>query len=77
MDVGSVDVFDKSETDSKYQRRSVEVDFVVNHMSHRYYIQVALDISSTTKKAQEVRSLLDSVLPCIASLNRCGCELRR
>lgn len=58
VDVGSVDVFDKSEVDSKYQRKSVEVDFVVNHMSHRYYVQVALDISNTSKKEQEVRSLL-------------------
>ena len=58
VDVGSVDVFDRSKTDSKYQRKSIEIDFVVNHMSHRYYIQVATDISTPSKKAQKVRSLL-------------------
>ena len=39
-------------------RKQLEVDFVINRGSERYYIQSAMTIADTDKKAQEIASLL-------------------
>lgn len=56
VDVGSVEVNGRN---SKGQsvRKQLEVDFVVNQGSQRYYIQVAYDMSSEEKQNQEFYSI--------------------
>lgn len=56
VDVGVVEVNQKS-GDGKNIRKQLEVDFVANLGSQRYYIQVAYDISSKEKQDQEYNSL--------------------
>ena len=56
VDVGIVDVMAKN-VDGKRVRKQLEVDFVVNHGSQRYYIQVAYDMASEEKQTQELNSL--------------------
>lgn len=56
VDVGIVDVFGRDK-EGKRTRKQLEVDFVVNQGSQRYYIQVAYDMESEEKKAQEFNSL--------------------
>lgn len=56
VDVGIVEVFAKN-GDGKTMRKQLEVDFVANRASSRYYIQVAYDMKSEEKKEQELRSL--------------------
>lgn len=56
VDVGVVDVFAK-DAEGKRVRKQLEVDFVVNQGSQRYYIQVAYDMSSEQKQVQELNSL--------------------
>ena len=56
VDVGIVDIFEKN-TEGKRVHKQLEVDFVVNQGSQRYYIQVAYDMASEEKQAQEFRSL--------------------
>ena len=56
VDVGIVEIFGK-EGEGKTTRKLLEVDFVVNQGSQRYYIQVAYDMSSEEKQAQEFNSL--------------------
>lgn len=56
VDVGVVDVFERNK-EGKRTRKSLEVDFVVNLGSQRYYIQVAYDMASEEKQVQELRSL--------------------
>ena len=56
VDVGIVDVFGKDK-DGKSIRKQLEIDFVVNQGSQRYYIQVAYDMTSEEKQAQEFNSL--------------------
>lgn len=55
VDVGVVEIFDKGK-DGKRCRKQLEVDFVVNQGSQRYYVQVAYDMSSEVKQAQEFNS---------------------
>lgn len=57
VDVGIVEqrYVDK---DSKWQRKQLEVDFVVNEGSLRYYIQSALALPDDEKRRQEMESLL-------------------
>ncbi len=57
VDVGIVEqrYVDK---DSKWQRKQLEVDFVVNEGSLRYYIQSALSLPDDEKRRQEMESLL-------------------
>ena len=55
VDVGIVEVFRKNR-EGKTTRKQLEVDFVVNQGSQRYYIQVAYDLSSEEKQAQEFNS---------------------
>lgn len=57
VDVGVVQVPQKDET-GKYVRKSLEVDFVANKGSRRYYIQSALELGTPEKKHQEAQSLM-------------------
>ncbi len=55
VDVGIVDVFAKN-GEGKRIHKQLEVDFVVNRGSQRYYIQVAYDMTSEEKQTQELNS---------------------
>ena len=55
VDVGIVDVFTKN-SEGKRVHKQLEVDFVVNQSSQRYYIQVAYDMTSEEKQTQELNS---------------------
>ena len=57
VDVGEVELVEKNKT-GRYTEKKSEVDFVVNQASKRYYIQSALDMPTSEKKAQEEKSLL-------------------
>lgn len=46
------------DNDSKWQRKQLEVDFVVNEGNQRYYIQSALALPDEEKRKQEMGSLL-------------------
>lgn len=46
------------DNEGKWQRKQLEVDFVVNEGSQRYYIQSALALSDEDKRKQETGSLL-------------------
>lgn len=56
VDVGIVDVY-SNYADGKRVRKQLEVDFVVNQGSQRYYVQVAYDMTSEEKQLQEFYSL--------------------
>ncbi len=56
VDTGIVDMYGKNK-EGKRIRRQLEVDFVVNQESQRYYIQAAYDLASKEKQSQEFRSL--------------------
>ena len=55
VDVGIVEVMEKN-NEGKRIHKQLEVDFVVNQGSQRYYIQVAYDMTSEEKQKQEFRS---------------------
>lgn len=57
VDVGVVE-YHRQEKDGRKTRAQLEVDFVANKGSKRYYIQSALSVDSEEKKAQEINSLL-------------------
>lgn len=57
VDVGVVQ-YNCQERDGRKTRAQLEVDFVANKGSKRYYIQSALSVDSEEKKAQEINSLL-------------------
>lgn len=57
VDVGVVE-YNYQDGNGKKIRTQLEVDFVANKESKRYYIQSALSIDSEEKKAQEINSLL-------------------
>ena len=56
VDVGIVEVYAKN-SEGKTTRKQLEVDFVVNQGSQRYYIQAAYDMASEEKQTQEFNSL--------------------
>ena len=56
VDVGIVEVLAKN-NEGRRVHRQLEVDFVVNQGSQRYYIQVAFDMTSEEKQTQELNSL--------------------
>ena len=56
VDVGIVDVYAINHEEKKRVRKQLEVDFVVNQGSQRYYIQVAYDMTTEEKKTQEFNS---------------------
>lgn len=55
VDVGIVEVNQKN-SEGKNIRKQLEVDFVANMGSQRYYIQVAYDLSTEEKQKQEYNS---------------------
>ena len=55
VDVGIVDVFKKNR-EGKRVHKQLEVDFVANQGSQRYYIQVAYDMTTEEKQTQEFHS---------------------
>ena len=55
VDVGIVEVIEKN-NEGKRIRKQLEVDFVVNQGSQRYYIQVAYDMTTEEKQKQEFHS---------------------
>lgn len=57
VDVGVVEFFDHDEN-GKTIRKQLEIDFVCNLGSKRYYVQSALNIDDDDKKNQELRPLL-------------------
>lgn len=57
VDVGVVEISEKNEN-GNYVRKPVEVDFVANMGSRRYYIQSAFELASSDKIAQERRPLV-------------------
>ena len=57
VDVGVVE-YNTRNSEGKSERRQLEVDFVVNRGSERYYIQSALSIADPAKREQEIASLL-------------------
>ncbi len=56
VDTGIIDLYGKNQ-ERKRVRKQLEVDFVVNQGSQRYYIQVAYDMTSKEKQTQEFYSL--------------------
>ena len=56
VDVGMVEYFYRGEN-QKSKRANLEIDFIANKGSQKYYIQSALSISDDEKREQEVRSL--------------------
>ena len=54
VDVGVVQIAEKSK-DGKVTRKQLEVDFVCNLGSKRFYIQSAFSIPDEEKRAQEIR----------------------
>lgn len=56
VDVGVVEYFYRGE-DGKSKRANLEIDFIANKGSQKYYIQSALTVSDEEKKEQEIRSL--------------------
>ena len=57
VDVGMVEYNGKDES-GKSTRSQLEIDFVVNRGSERYYIQSALSITDPQKRAQEIQPLV-------------------
>lgn len=58
VDVGQLEIRKRTD-DGKQERIRLEVDFVVNHVSQRYYIQSALAILNKEKEEQELQSLVN------------------
>lgn len=56
VDVGMIEAW-KKDKDNHRVRRNLEIDFVANKGSQRYYIQSAFAISDLEKKEQEEASL--------------------
>jgi hypothetical protein len=56
VDVGIIDTIGKNAVGNRVHKQ-LEVDFVVNQGSQRYYIQVAYDMTSAEKQKQEFNSL--------------------
>lgn len=58
VDVGIVEIFTKNK-EGKREKKQLEVDFIVNEGSRRYYIQTALSIPNKEKMEQEQKSLVN------------------
>ena len=58
VDVGQLEIRKRTD-DGKQERIRLEVDFVVNHASQRYYIQSAFAILNKEKEEQELQSLVN------------------
>lgn len=57
VDIGIVDIYEKKENGT-YAKKQVEVDFIVNKGSRRYYVQSAFRLSADGKRQQEERPLV-------------------
>ncbi len=57
VDVGVVE-YNYKNKEGKSARKQLEIDFVINRGSQRYYIQSALSIDDPEKREQEIRSLI-------------------
>lgn len=57
LDVGVVEAYGKDQN-GKTMKKQLEVDFVANQGSRRYYLQSAYEMSRTEKEEQEKRPLL-------------------
>lgn len=58
VDVGMVETKEKNK-DGFYEKKRLEVDFIANKGSHKYYIQSAYSLESEKKIKQEKNSLLN------------------
>ena len=58
VDVGIVEINERQET-GKYIRKQIEIDFVANKGSRRYYIQSAFALPTEEKVKQEERPLIN------------------
>lgn len=56
IDVGNVE-YNYKDDSGKNKRKQLEIDFIANKVTRRYYIQVALTVSSEEKRQQEINSL--------------------
>ena len=56
VDVGVVEYFYRGD-DGKSKRANLEIDFIANKGSQKYYIQSALTVADEDKREQEIRSL--------------------
>lgn len=56
VDVGVVETYETDNT-GKSKRKQLEIDFIANKGSRKYYIQSAFEMSSPEKVAQEKKSL--------------------
>ena len=56
VDVGVVEYNYKDEN-KKTIRKNLEIDFIINRGSNRYYIQSALNVDTKEKQVQETESL--------------------
>ncbi len=56
VDVGVVEILEKTK-ENKYVRKHIEIDFVANKGSRRYYIQSAFALPDAEKRQQEERPL--------------------
>ncbi len=56
VDVGVVEILEKAE-ENKYVRKHIEIDFVANKGSRRYYVQSAFALPDAEKRQQEERPL--------------------
>ena len=57
VDVGMIEVKEK-QPDGTWQRKQLEIDYVANKGSRRYYIQSAFMLPDEQKQQQEERPLL-------------------
>ena len=57
VDVGLIEQAERNKK-GEYSRNRLEIDFVCNQESERYYIQVAYNLPTPEKKHQEERPLL-------------------
>ena len=57
VDVGVVEIREK-QPNGKMERKQLEIDFIANSGSRRYYVQSAFSMSSPDKEAQEKRPFL-------------------
>lgn len=57
VDVGNIDMFEHKK-DGKKERKQLEVDFICNKGSKRYYVQCAYVLDTEEKREQELRPFL-------------------
>lgn len=57
VDVGNLTIFEKQK-DTKVLKKQLEVDFICNKGSKKYYIQSAYMLETEEKIAQEIRPFL-------------------